>query len=296
MTSIPIPPESLTTWVPGEILLASDRLGWSDVTLRSYRYTALDIEAPPLRDFLLVAFLDGVTQIERSVGGPWQHQRLCPGDVSMMSCSAPSQWRWDAPIDVIHLYLTRDRMSKVCVDVLDREVAEIELPDVLRADDAALHRGLTAVGEEVRNENLGGELFVDALSTQICLHLLRKYAKVSMRDRPIRSGLSRVQVEQVKGYVEANLDRKLSLDELAAVARTSTSHLLRQFKAGFGVPPHTYVIQMRLECARKLLSKTSLPVKEIATRCGFSDQSHMTRLFQRLLHTTPCSYRQSQKQ
>jgi AraC family transcriptional regulator len=290
-----VTPETLTTWVPGEILLASDALGWSDVALRSYRYTGLDIEAPPLRDFLVVAFLRGSTTIDRRVGGPWQQEQLVPGDVSVMTCGEASQWRWDASIDVIHLYLTRKLLGKVCADALDKEVADIELHDVLKAGDVVLNRGLAAMAEEVRTENLGGKLFVDALTTQICVHLVRKYADVSVRETTVTTALSRVQSQQIEGYIEANLDRQLSLDELAAVARTSTSCFLRQFKARYGVPPHAYVIQKRLACARQLLTKSTLPIKEIASRCGFSDQSHMTRVFQRLLQTTPCSYRQTSK-
>ena len=226
-----VPPEQLPTWVPGEVLLSSDQLSWNDVSLRSYRYTALEIEVPPLRDFTIIAFMRGTTKIGRCVDGPWQRTSAGPGDVSVMTRAEASQWNWDAPIDVIHLYLTRQLLAKVCADVLDRDIGDIELYDVLRAEDLALNRSIAAIGEEVRTETLGGRLYVDAVATQICVHLLRRYANVSVREREVGGGLSRMQARMVGGYVEANLDRQLSLDELAAVVHTSACASSRHVSA-----------------------------------------------------------------
>ena len=288
-----IPPERLNTWVPGEVLVTSDRMGWNDVSLCSYRYEPLDVEVPALRDFTLVAFTKGTTQIERHVEGPSKHETVGPGDVAVMTRGAMSHWHWDAPIDVVHLYLKHQMLSKVCADVLDRDIADIHLKDVLRADDIMLNRSIVSINEEATNENLGGRLYVDSVSTQICVHLLRNYANVCYRSRDVSSGLSPAQVRQVEAYVEANLDTQLSLEELAAITRTSTSYFLRQFKLRFGMPPHMYVIQRRINHAQHLLTKTALPIKAIACKSGFSDQSHMTRLFQRLLNTTPSAYRRA---
>lgn len=288
-----IPPERLNSWVPGEVLVTSDRMNWSDVCLRSYRYEPMDVEIPALRDFTIVAFTKGTTQIERHIEGPSKHETVGPGDVAVMTRAAVSHWHWDAPIDVVHLYLTHQMLSKVCADVLDRDIADIHLKDVLRADDIVLNRSIVSINEEASNENLGGRLYVDAVSTQICVHLLRNYANVCYQSRDVSSGLSPAQARQVEAYVEANLDTQLSLEELAAITRTSASYFLRQFKIRFGMPPHTYVVQRRVNHAQHLLAKTALPIKDIAGKSGFSDQSHMTRVFQRLLNTTPSGYRQA---
>src|ERR1700677_4477952 len=105
-----IPPERLTTWVPGEVLLSSDQLGWNDLSLRSYRYGASDALVPPLRDFVIVTFRAGVTTMRRRVDGPWQNERAAPGDVSILTRAEECHWYWDAPIEVIHLYLTQNML------------------------------------------------------------------------------------------------------------------------------------------------------------------------------------------
>ena len=290
-----VPPERLTKWVPGEVMLSSDELGWSGLSLRSYRYPASDALVPPLRDFVIVTFRAGVTDMRRRVDGPWQNERAAPGDVSILTRAEECHWYWDAPIEVIHLYLTQNMLAKVSADAFDRDIADVQLRDVLRTDDELISRSLRAIADEVGTNNLGGRLYADAIATQISVHLLRTYANVSLREPHSVQGLSRAQTRTLNEYIDANLDRQLSLQELAAVTRTSASQFLRQFKLRFGMPPHAHVLQMRLARAQRLLTRSTLPIKDISSRSGFSDQSHMTRVFQRFLQTTPCNYRRDTK-
>jgi transcriptional regulator GlxA family with amidase domain len=70
-------------------------------------------------------------------------------------------------------------------------------------------------------------------------------------------------------------------------------HFARQFKQSAGVTPHHYLTRKRLELAQALLTKTELPVSEIAYAAGFSDQSHLARHFRHVLRTTPRAFRDS---
>lgn len=286
-------PQELPKWVPGKVLLASDNFGWSNVMLRSYQYDPSDVYVPAMRDFMLVAYRRGPTSMDRKVDGPWSHEFMIPGNVSLLTRAEESHWHWTSDIEVTHLYLTRDLLAKISAETFDRDIEDVRLRDVLKTDDQLLRSGIDAVAQEVRGNNLGGRLFVDAVATQICVQILRRYATVVFRGSRSPCGLSPMQAKMVSDYIEVNLDQQLSLDELAAVAHVSSSHFLRQFKLRFGCAPHCYVIQRRLACAQRLLSKTTLPIKEISAKSGFSDQSHMTRVFQRYVGTTPHAYREA---
>jgi AraC-like DNA-binding protein len=75
---------------------------------------------------------------------------------------------------------------------------------------------------------------------------------------------------------------------MAAVARLSSYHFARQFKAATGLPPHQYVILRRVERAKGLLQAgIHLPLAEVAQRAGFSDQSQFCRHFKQLVGVTP---------
>lgn len=206
-----------------------------------------------------------------------------PGNISRLTRAEESHWHWGSDIEVIHLYITRDALATVCAEVFDRDIADVRLQDVLKVDDPALLGGIVALAEEAKASNVGGGLFVDAMTTQLCVQILRKYAYVAFHDNRPAAGLSHLQAKLVAEYVELNIDKPLSLAELSGVARVSPSHFLRQFKLRFGSAPHCYVVDRRLDCAKHLLSKTALPIKDIAAKCGFSDQSHMTRIFQKRL-------------
>lgn len=288
-------PDDVPCWVPGKLVLASDRLGWRNATIRAYRYAPSDVFVPAMRDFLLIAYRQGLTSMDRKVNGPWSRERLVPGNISLLTRAEESHWHWSSDIEVVHLYITRDALATVCAEIFDRDIADVQLQDVLKADDAALLGGIVALAEEAKASDVGGRLFVDTITTQLCIQILRKYACVAFLDNRPAAGLSPLQAKLVAEYVELNIDTPLSLAELSGVARVSPSHFLRQFKLRFGSAPHCYVVERRLACAKHLLSKTALPIKDIAAKCGFSDQSHMTRIFQKHLGATPSSYRNSMR-
>jgi AraC-like DNA-binding protein len=106
-----------------------------------------------------------------------------------------------------------------------------------------------------------------------------------------RRGLSHDALRRVEEYVDANLDSTLDIGELAGILRMSPSHFTRSFNRSVGTTPHRYVIQCRVAKARELLSKTNLPLTDIALDIGFSDQSHFSRRFQELVGVPPGAYR-----
>jgi AraC family transcriptional regulator len=279
---------------PVEILLASDELGFhDDVVLRSYAQAPSEVEVPPLKDYGLSIHQGAVMTMDRRVdGGPWRSELLVPGTVSVLTRAAPSEWHWSAPTAATHLYLSRDLLTRVAADVFDRDIADVELRDVLNADDEILRACIGNIAEEVRTRGLGGQLLVDSFATQACVQLLRRYATITFREERARdAGFSRLQAKSVARYIEEHLDQKLRLADLAQVAHVSANQFMRQFKLSFGCPPHVYVIRRRLEYAQRLLAKTHLPIKQVAAHTGFADQSHMSRAFQQYLRTTPGSFR-----
>jgi AraC family transcriptional regulator len=95
-------------------------------------------------------------------------------------------------------------------------------------------------------------------------------------------------------YIEEHLDASPTLEQMAAVARLSSYHFARQFKAATGMPPHEYVITRRVERAKQLLQGgADISLAEVAAQAGFSDQSQFSRHFKRLLGITPGQFRMS---
>ena len=122
------------------------------------------------------------------------------------------------------------------------------------------------------------QLYFDTIRQAMLDRIVLRHAS-----RPIKRGFSEILVpakaRRVIDYIESNLTCDLQLVELSAVVGISRSHFARSFRNTIGMAPHTFVLQRRLARAVELLIPRKLSVREVAKRCGFADQAHLTRVF-----------------
>ncbi len=96
-------------------------------------------------------------------------------------------------------------------------------------------------------------------------------------------------IGQIKEFLWANYQRNVSVDELAHVTQLSRAYLIRAFRRSVGIPPYHWLLQVRIEQAKKLLSQGT-PIAQVAFEVGFADQSHLTRRFKSITGLTPGQY------
>ena len=286
-----VPPEELPKWVPGDVLCASDTLGWKQVALRSYRYLGQDVIVPAMRDFMLVGYQQGATPMRRRFDGPWSRATCAPGAVSLLTRAETSHWRWTETIDVTHVYLSPELVVDVASEMAQRPVREVTLADVLRADDPLICAAMQAIFGEAREQGLGGPLYVETVARALIMHLLRKYASVGFIHHAPHHELTQNEKRRIADYIDAQLDQALDLKGMAAAIDLDACQFARNFKRSFGLSPYAFVIERRLERAQRLLALTSEPIKAIAAACGFADQAHLTRLFLRSRGAPPAAFR-----
>lgn len=124
--------------------------------------------------------------------------------------------------------------------------------------------------------------------------ILQELGETEAMTRPdIRGGLSPWQIRKVTSHVEANLDRPIRNEDLAALVRLNPSHFGRAFRNSCGEPPHEYVIRRRVERAQGLMLSTDAPLSAIALDCGLADQAHLSRLFRRIVGESPRAWRRA---
>jgi AraC-like DNA-binding protein len=85
-------------------------------------------------------------------------------------------------------------------------------------------------------------------------------------------------------------DQAFSLADLCAIARLSEAHLVRSFKRRYGMTPHAFLIDRRIQRSRHELRR-GRAIADVAAEFGFADQAHLQRTFRRLHATTPGQYR-----
>lgn len=283
-------PDQVPSWVPGQLTVRSPA-EWRGVSVRGYQYGSSDVAVPPIRDYLVVAYRQGTTAMRRRVNAEWVNETLRPGDVSLLTRAAASHWVWPGDLEVVHVYLTRDELAATCRQLYERDIEEIQLRDEVKADDPAIHRTAMAIAHEAAEGEAGSRLLVDSLSTQLCVYILRRHADVLFREPTGEGGLTFTQQRTVTDYIRAHLDETITLDDLAASVAFSRFHFARCFRRSTGASPHEFVLRQRIEQAKTMLTRTNVALLDIAARCGFADQSHMTRVFNKHVGTTPGQYR-----
>ena len=96
---------------------------------------------------------------------------------------------------------------------------------------------------------------------------------------------------EIIDYIKENIERSITVGELAEKACLSVSALERQFKKRFKMPPLQYVKRLRLNMACEILMTTDKSISEIALECGFCDHSYMTKIFTKTIGMSPRQYR-----
>jgi len=156
--------------------------------------------------------------------------------------------------------------------------APIFRDDELADEIVAIQRALLANSRGMETE----ERLLDALR-----RLIERHGVASVG--PGRSGIAPRAVVVARDYLHEHFTKPVKLAELATVCETSPFHLVRSFRDAVGMPPHAYLTQLRSNHARALILR-GVPVSSAAYRCGFADQSHLTRTFKRIFGVTPGAY------
>lgn len=105
----------------------------------------------------------------------------------------------------------------------------------------------------------------------------------------------RKRIHDAASYISLHYTENIDAEECAELFNLSRSRFMHLFKDEFGVPPHNYMLNLRLEHAVELLRYSSLSISEVASQCGFSDAYYFTRLFTKNYGVSPTKYRAERK-
>jgi AraC family transcriptional regulator len=213
------------------------------------------------------------------------HHRLqSRGDIDLVPAGVPGVWEDDRATRLLRIGVTPALLEAAAGG------ARVELVPQYQLRDPQLEHLAWAFEAELQAPGPGEPLYGDSLGMALAAHLVRRYATSSAAARAViapRGGLSRPQLARVTELIEGQLERRLTLVELAAAAGVSPSHFKALFKRSTGSPVHRYVVARRVERARALLLEGDAAIAEVALQVGFADQSHLARWMRRVAGVTP---------
>jgi AraC family transcriptional regulator len=167
------------------------------------------------------------------------------------------------------------------------DAARLEIRNRFQVRDAELETLSGAMKREMELGCPSGRIYMNGLALAVASRLVVWHSSASKAPAMVNEGLSGLRLTQVLAFIEEQLAEDLSLEQIAAVAGVSASHVKTLFRKAMGVPVHKYLIQRRIERAKTLLRRDSLSMAEIAAATGFAHQSHMARHMRRVLGMPP---------
>jgi|SRR5581483_11115928 len=274
---------------PGAPILSSALSPWQGALLERHTHGPHNVDTHQHLSHFLCLHLNGPSPLTWRSNGKTGSKTIAPGAISLASRGAEDSAWFPQGARRIFLSLEPYIFQRALPEGNPGE--DVELVDQWGIEDRKIEYVLRALEADVEAGTPAGGLFGECLLNALAIHLLRRYGVKPIQDAKARNGLPRARVNRVLEFVESHLDKEITLAALAEVAGMGPHYFSELFKQSLGISPHQYVLRRRIDCGKKLLHNPSVSVLEAAVRSGFSDQSHFTKLFRRMVGVTPTKYR-----
>jgi len=265
--------------------------GWTGVTLDLHRPYFNCAESYPGLDHHVICYhpSGSARLVQRRAGTV--HEGVIKGGVSLvMPAGYDSAWEGESGLSA-RFRIPPSLITAAAEQLGPCATTRVEIRNEFEVRDPVLERLARALLAELDLKPHPAQvLLIDSISMALAAHMLRQYnAFEAIEDYQVPA-LGKQELARLVTYVEDNLDRVITLAELAGVVNVSRFHFTRLFKRSTGFTAIKFVEQCRIRRAQALISETDLPLVDIALITGFADQSHFTRRFHRQVGCTPAAY------
>jgi AraC family transcriptional regulator len=265
-------------------------LGWERLYVSTQREQPYQASFGGAPSNLVILHLNGPVTVRRGHLGITRERTVPPGGLFVHPAGKDLTVELGGELDTVHAYLSDEMLREA------HDGAPVELAEELGTIDPLVEQLLLTLDGVLRSWEPSARTYVDHLGQALAAQLARHHGvhpKAAGPPRPARAGLTDRQWNAVRELVDDRLGEPLPLGEMAAAAGLGVSQFARQFKARVGLSPHRFLVQRRVDAACLLLRHTSTPIAEVAQRCGFSHQEHLTRVLRAHLGVTPAAVRRA---
>jgi AraC family transcriptional regulator len=272
-------------------LRSSENLGWNGIDVQQHCQPAWESpESANTTHILAVGLNSDLIQTEFWFDGRRQQEQIGDGNnIAIIPAMVPHRVNWNEEASFSMLSLEPDRLAKIAYESVTTERIEL-IPHYAIQDTFIDHIGKSLTAE-LTEDRFGSQLLVDSLTIALSIHLLRHYSDWHKPLRDYRGGMPKRKIQQAIAYIHDHLAENLTIAAIADELEMSQYYFSRLFKQAIGVSPYRYLMEQRIEAAKHLLKKTSLPISAISERVGFANQNQLTIQFRNLTGTTPSNYR-----
>lgn len=282
----------------GTLLARSDDRDWRGLRAERWSVSQGEVgEILQVRDTRIIVMLDANLPAKWRRDGRVEKGHVVPGTVWVCPSGVRADMihHYGEIRDSIHLFLPERSLSDTALREIGVDPDKVSLDYQGWVQDALIEQIARQVHAELLNPVPAGNLLVETLASALGAYLLRHHSNLASASVSLpspRGALDPRRLQRVKDFIEAHLDRVLSVEVLANEACLSPFHFARAFKLATGMTPHGYLTGRRREKAKALIGQGRIPLAEVAHRCGFSSQAYFTTWFKHAVGTTPGAYRE----
>lgn len=136
-------------------------------------------------------------------------------------------------------------------------------------------------------------LFIEQVGLAIGTHLVRRYGNARSPELDHKGSLSPAKLALAQELLLEKADLGVSIEEVASECDLSRGYFIRAFSRTTGRTPHQWLLEQRVTRARELIETSDMTLADIAIACGFADQSHLNRVFARIVGHPPGAWRRA---
>jgi AraC family transcriptional regulator len=212
------------------------------------------------------------------------------GEVTIRDLRRDPRSMTAGPFHSVLWFLPRGSLNAMADEANVPHVDELWTDPCVGATDDVIQRLSASMLPAIRAPEQANRLFTDHVAMALAWHVAYTYGGQHLA-RPIRGGLASWQAKRAKEMMLQDLSGKTSVEEIASACGLSASHFSRSFRKTTGFAPHTWLLRARVEWAMALLRQRDAMVSDVATACGFANQSHFARVFTRQIGMSPSAWR-----
>ncbi|TQV78053.1 helix-turn-helix transcriptional regulator [Exilibacterium tricleocarpae] len=265
------------------------RGGSFDVTCLLVEMPAYRKSVPAVGDFSVGMGLSTNVPARWNYGEKWINHKLAqPGSTVVTPCNLAVDF--DVGGDHLLLLCTCPEVKVValCESYAEGSYRKLmQLTSFSFIYDHVLRTSMQRIWHVTKEYGFSSDLLIDGLWMTIIGRLLEL---VNIKPKPSRHKLSSVHIKTIGDYVEENYHQSINTATLAGLVGMSVSRFAKEFRQSTSKTPYQFVLEKRIEKAQLFLCQKSAKLCDVAYRCGFASQTHLSDIFREKLGTTPKQY------
>ena len=212
-------------------------------------------------------------------GRPRLPSVLRTGEVGIFDLRCETVVDVQSPFDFVYLYFPQSALDRLADEYDVPRIVECTLQPGVSAPDPVVTQLTACLQRVLERGDRATEVLTDHVTLALQTHFAQHYGGMRIRSESTQGALAPWQLRLAKEMLTTHLGSRVSIAQISTECELSASHFARAFKCSTGMSPYRWLVGRRIEKAADLLRRSALSVAEIALICGFSDQSHLTRVF-----------------